>query len=190
MISRKLHSHARGMALVSSMLLLTIVTVLAIGMFRTLGVQEKIAGNLREKERALHAAVTAQQFAEWWLATGDNAARPPVTCDGPVLNANLAQGQVCANRLTSVTSPPLRVGDAEAGVAFNPGQSMNITTTSGRDTYYKIPRFYIADLGLSADATGEAYQIDAVGYGATASAVAVVESTFVVRMGVIDRGGP
>jgi len=190
MISCKPLSHARGIALVSSMLLLLIITVLAIGMFRTLGVQEKIAGNLREKERALHAATTAQQFAEWWLATGNNAARPPVTCDGTVLNANLGQGQICSNRLTSVASPPLRVGNAEGGVTFNPGQTMNITTTSGRDTYYKTPRFYIADLGVSADATGEVYQIDAVGYGATASAVAVVESTFAVRMGVIDRGGP
>jgi type IV pilus assembly protein PilX len=178
------------MALVSSMLLLVVVTLLAIGMFRTLVAQEKIAGNLREKTRALHAAVTAQQYAEWWLTKDNHSAMPPVTCDGTVLNANLNQGQICSNRLTSVTNPPLLVGDAEAGVTINPGQAMTVTTRSGRDTYYKTPRFYIADLGPAADATGEVYQISAVGYGATASAVAVVESTYVVSTEVLDRSLP
>jgi len=45
-------------------------------------------------------------------------------------------------------------------------------------------------MGASADATGEIYRINAVGYGGNPSAVAVVESTFVVRQGVVDRGGP
>jgi type IV pilus assembly protein PilX len=176
------------MALVSSLLLLVIVTVLAMGMFRTLGAQERIAGNLREKQRALHAAIAAQQYAEWWLSTGSNAATPPVTCEGTVLNANLGQGQICSNRLTSVTNEPLRVGNKDAGVTFNPGQILNVTTASGRDTYYKTPRFYITEIGPSADATGNVYQIDAVGYGATRSAVAVVESTFVVSSGVKNLG--
>ena len=41
----------RGIALVSSMLLLLIITILALSMFRSLGTQEKIAGNVREKDR-------------------------------------------------------------------------------------------------------------------------------------------
>ncbi len=57
----------RGVALVTSLLLLLIITIVALSMFRGLGTQERIAGNVREKERALHAAVTAQQYAEWWL---------------------------------------------------------------------------------------------------------------------------
>ena len=57
----------RGMVLISSLLLLIIITILALSMFRSLSTQEKIAGNVREKERALHAAVSAQQYAEWWL---------------------------------------------------------------------------------------------------------------------------
>jgi type IV pilus assembly protein PilX len=182
-------SRERGMALVTSMLLLAVVTILALGMFRSFGVQEQIAGNLREKQRALHAAENAQQYAEWWLSNAGNAAIATIVCDS-VLNANLNQGQVCSNKLTSITGPPLQSGGVDVGVTYNPGNSMTVTTTPARDTYYRVPRFYIADLGLSADATGEVYQIDAVGYGATPSAVAVVESTFVVKTGVIDRGGP
>lgn len=180
----------RGMALVTSLLLLTVVTVLAVGMFRSFSVQEQIAGNLREKQRALHAAVTAQQYAEWWLTQGSNAASAVVACDS-LLSANLNQGQICSNKLTSVTNPPWQVSGADVGVSFNPGNRMTITKTSlGRDTYWVVPRFYIADAGPSADSQGEVYQINAVGYGASSAAVAVVESTFVVRSGIVDRGGP
>lgn len=181
---------AAGIALVSSLLILVIVTVLALGMFRALGAQEKIAGNLRDKNRALHAAITAQQYAEWWLTQGNNAATAAVTCDGTVLNANAGQGQICSNRLTSVTNPPLQVERNDAGVTLNPSQSMNVTPRSGRDTYFKTPRFYIADIGPVAEGGGEVYQIDAVGYGATSSAIAVVESTFFISAGVRDLGGP
>jgi len=187
--ARQHPTHERGMALVSSLLLLAVVTVLALGMFRSIGVQEQIAGNLREKQRAMHAATSAQQYAEWWLSRDENATTPPVACDG-VLNANLGQGQICSNRLASITSPPLRNDGANAGVEYNPGNSMNVTHSAARDTYYATPRFYIADIGLSADAQGEVYQIDAVGYGGNASAVAVVESTFLVKPGVSDLTDP
>jgi len=36
------------MVLVSSLLLLIIITILALSMFRSLSIQEKIAGNVRE----------------------------------------------------------------------------------------------------------------------------------------------
>ncbi|HTX24264.1 MAG TPA: PilX N-terminal domain-containing pilus assembly protein, partial [Steroidobacteraceae bacterium] len=57
-----------GMVLISAMLLLLIITILAVSMFRSFGVQEMVAGNVREKQRALHAAEAAQQYAEWWLS--------------------------------------------------------------------------------------------------------------------------
>src|SRR5712675_1995916 len=115
-------SAQRGVALISSLLLLIIITILALSMFRSFGTQEKIAGNLREKDRALHAAASAQQYGEWWLIQGNNAA------------------------------------------------------------------FYVTDLGLAGDGAGEAYQIDAYGYGSTAGTVAVVESTYEVSQGVVNRG--
>lgn len=179
----------RGMALVTALLLLAIVTILAVGMFRGIGAQERVAGNLREKQRALHAAESAQQYAEWWLSTGNNAATAPVVCD-TVLNGNLNQMQICSNKLTSVTSPPLQIGNADQGITYNPGNALTINTTAARETYFRVPRIYITDAGPAADGTGEVYRINAVGYGGTPTAVAVVESTFVVRQGVVDRGGP
>ena len=49
---RPTSTRQRGMVLVTSLLLLVVVTLLAVSMFRSFGLDEKIAGNLREKQRA------------------------------------------------------------------------------------------------------------------------------------------
>jgi type IV pilus assembly protein PilX len=185
----------RGVALISSLLLLIIITILALSMFRSFGTQEKIAGNLREKDRALHAAVSAQQYGEWWLTQSNNAAIGAGACAG-TLSANLGQGQICnqtplqagfnvtqvgitvptAGWATKVTYVPPTMGVGVAGPNNDPG-------------YFAAPGFYISDRGVAGDTAGEAYQIDAYGYGSTAGTVAVVESTYEIAQGVVNRGG-
>jgi type IV pilus assembly protein PilX len=185
------------MALVSSMLLLVIITILAVSMFRSFGMQEKIAGNVREKERALHAAESAEQYAEWWLTAGNNLLNGAVVCGAPPLNANAGQGQICSNTLLSlgvnVTQVPWTVpgvGGGPLGVSFLPtGMALGAGGTSNNPLYFAAPVFYTADVGVAADGLGEAYQIDAVGYGGSGNAVAVVESTYEVAKGVQNLGG-
>ncbi len=182
------------MALISSLLLLAVVTILALSMFRSFGVEEKIAGNVREKQRALAAAEAAQQYAEYWLANGN--ATFGATCTA-LLSANLNEGQIC--------SAPLVAGNNHAniaalpwpalGVTYNPGSAgglMQLTSAAPgtANTYYQVPQFYIWDAGPSKDGQGELYQIDALGYGANPNAAAIVESTFEVSTGVIDHGVP
>jgi len=181
----------RGMVLVASLLLLLVVTIMAISMFRGSGMQERIAGNVREKQRALQAAESAQEYAEWWLANNGNAATTPVTCTG-LLSANANQGQICINTLPVVTGSaanvvnvPWQVNNADVGVTFTPpGMTVAAAapTAAGANNYAVTPRFYISDMGLSKDVTipGEIFQIDAVGYGGTGNTVAVVESTYAV----------
>ena len=190
----------RGMALITSLLLLLIITILALSMFRGFGSQEKIAGNLREKARAVHAAESAQQYAEWWLTQGSNAAGGTVSCAAPVLNANLGQGQICNQTLPNavgltqqpITNVPL---PWPLGVTYTP-PNMNVTPPNAsltvnvsNEPYFAQPGFYIADLGIGADGAGEAYQIDAYGYGGASTTVAIVESTYEVAQGVVNRGG-
>ena len=67
------------MVLVSSLLLLIVVTIIALSMFRSFGIQEKIAGNMREKQRALQAAVSAEVYAEVWLQSNGSWVRMPST---------------------------------------------------------------------------------------------------------------
>ena len=98
MSGARLNSSQRGMVLVSSLLLLVVVTILAIGMFHSFGLDEKIAGNTREKQRALQAAVSAEQYAEWWLSIGNAVSN--VTGSGMVTAPTSVQ--VCMNTLPSV----------------------------------------------------------------------------------------
>jgi type IV pilus assembly protein PilX len=184
------HGTARGMALVTSLLLLLVITLLALGMFRSIGIQGRIAGNTREKERALHAAEAAQQYAEYWLSAGNGSTTTDTDCNSTAnnwLNGNAGAGQICSNALSSVTTVPWTVGGQQVGVYYNPGLALTIEAQAGTvaGSYAQIPVFYIADLGASAtDAGSEVYQIDAVGYGGNTNTVAVVESTYEVGSGV------
>jgi type IV pilus assembly protein PilX len=181
----------RGVALVTSILLLLIITILALSMFRSFGTQERIAGNLREKERALHAADSAQQYAEWWLLQGNNTAAGAVVCAASVV-ATPTQGQICTTTPTpagiSITTLPLpwpvQVTYTPQGMVLlgQPAQANN-------PPYFNTPAFWITDLGIAADAAGEAYQIDAYGFGSAANTVAIVESVYEVQQGVVNRGG-
>jgi type IV pilus assembly protein PilX len=188
--------------LVSSLLLLLVVTIVALSMFRSFGIQEKIAGNIREKQRALQAAVTAQQFAEGWL-DGNAGSTPSAPCTA-LLSGNTNQGQICSNQLSNlsifpngVTSVPWQINGVNVGVTFTPpGMSVGSTTSTANTlinpSYASAPTFYISDLGPSpvGSSPGEIYQIDAVGYGGNSNTVAVVESTYVVSTSSRNAGGP
>jgi type IV pilus assembly protein PilX len=179
----------RGMALITSLLLLLIITILALSMFRSFGAQERIAGNVREKERALHAAESAQMYAESWLITGGNSAVGSTACPAGTLNANLNQGQICNLTLVQAGIAVTTVPWAIQTTFLPPGMSLAGFGANGDPPYFATPAFYISDVGLAADAQGEAYQIDAYGYGSLAGTVAVVESTYEVAQGVVNRGG-
>ena len=66
----QLPARHKGMALITGLLLLLVVTIIAVSMFRGYGVEEQIAGNTREKQRSLNGAISAEQYAEWWLTSG------------------------------------------------------------------------------------------------------------------------
>lgn len=101
----------RGFALIASLLILVILTLLGVSMFSGVGLQERMAGNLRTKTRALDAANAALAAAEQNLLkplAPLNLSGPPVpagssaiptgtNADAPVVwGANLA-GQIAAD---------------------------------------------------------------------------------------------
>jgi type IV pilus assembly protein PilX len=195
----------RGMALITSLLLLIIITILAMSMFRGFGTQEKIASNLREKDRALHAAVSAQQYAEWWLTSNfSTAAAGSVTCAGVLaVNPVTPQAQICNQTLpvalglaanTPITSTLVPIPWTLGGTYTPQSMSVGAAGANHDPGYSTPPGFYIADRGLAGDGAGEAYEIDAYGYATTATnaaatTVAVVSSTYEVSQGVVNRGG-
>lgn len=196
----------RGVALVSALLLLVIITILALSMFRSFPTQEKIAGNVREKERAFHAANSAVQYAEYWLMAGNNIANGDIICgaQATLLNGNINEGQICSNQLYTfagtglipdVTVVPWTVGGAPIGIQYTPngmtvaGNGVALATGNNDTTYASAPVYYISDLGGAGDGQGEAYQIDAYAYAGSTSTVAVVESVYEVAQGVVNRTG-
>jgi type IV pilus assembly protein PilX len=167
-------SRQLGMVLVTALLLLVVVTLLAVGMFRSFGLDEKIAGNVREKQRALSAAETAEQFAEYWLSGHSStgiACAARVYSDAP---------QICTS--ATMLQNPATTLPWTARVDYNyaptAALTMNVTHTAVPGSYYSAPAFSIAYLG--ATSTSTLYQIDAVGYGGGPDTAAVVEATYAI----------
>jgi type IV pilus assembly protein PilX len=180
------------MVLITTMLLLVVVTLLALAMFRGVGLEERIAGNTMEKQRALQAAVSAQQYGEQWLATNITSS-PAVDCSGQASSSSSAP-TICTNILSNslasgiVANVPWSIGGQAAGYSYNPVNAATSTnyfpvnTAGGLGTYYAAPVMYISQLGIDATLSNAVdYRIDAWSYAGAQSTVAVVESTYQVR---------
>jgi type IV pilus assembly protein PilX len=174
-----------GYVLVVSMVLLVVLTILAVSMFRSFGLQELMAGNLREKTRAVDAAQTAINYAEWWLTQGNNATTG-VACAG-VVNAPVVCNTAIVNATANAAWP--------IGVNYNPNPaympvSANGGVTGGITNYFQAPQFYIQYVGLAAGGTGALYRITSKGWGGNSAAVAVLQSTYIISTGVKPLTGP
>jgi type IV pilus assembly protein PilX len=169
----------QGLVLVTSLLMLVVVTLLAVALFRSFGTDEKIAGNTREKQRALNAAETAEQAAEAWLQGGAGGGAT-TACAAPLLI--FPASQICTQTFAAQNLDPT-VLPWTMGVKYS--APTMVTGSTGSGTYINPPQYYVAFLGAKtvSNITTSYYQIDAVGYGANANAAAVVESTYTTTAG-------
>ena len=186
-------SAQRGVVLVSAMLLLIVMTILALYMFRSNGVQELIAGNIREKQRANQTAEGADLYAEMWLSTAGNVLSNSFSCAGAGVVSWPNTPEICTLPLASitdaanVTTVPWKVGGNEIGFAYFPGSitgtgDLTVQTAGGANTYYQVPRFYIGL--LQSNGHQALYRIDAWNYAGTPNTVSVVESNYLVTCSV------
>ena len=173
-ISTRPRPPQRGFALITGLLLLVVLTLIAVTMFRSFGTEEQIAGNTREKQRAVNAAVSAEQWAEWWLDSGT----APGSADCTVGVVGSSPGEVCNTALPDFTQIPW-----STGVTFTQFNQTLAGQSGPQFNYFASPAFYVTYMGNNPGLGGDVYQIDAYGYGANASTVAVVESTYVVSKG-------
>ena len=169
-----------GFVLIASLLILVVLTIIAVAMFRSFGLQELMAGNLREKTRAIEAANSALSYAEWWL--NQNNAGTGVSCSAAPSPAGAAR--VCSNLLSS----PATLSNWTAASTYTLPSS-TISTSGGLGTYYASPKFYIQYLGLDATKNATVYLVTALGYGGNANSVAVVQSTYAFTA-IKDLTGP
>lgn len=175
-----------GFVLITSLLILIILTVLAVGMYHSFSVQENMAANTKEKGRAFQIAQSTLQYAEYQLTTNLSLLAQSGSC-----NAALKTVTVCTNDVSIVQNPSnnsvMIIANGMKYTTMVPA----ITTSSagGSGTYYDYPQFYIKYLGLSPSGLDQIYQVTALGYGGNANATAVVQSIFQLTSNVKNLGG-
>lgn len=190
-LSRLSSRRARGFTLIVGMLMLIVLTLFALGMFRSSGLQERIAAGTRDKQRALEAAQSALQYGEWWLKQGNGL--NSVNCAG-VNNGNvLSNMRVCSNTISSPTSLPWGIASRylpPAMTATGGGGLAGASSPKGDINYAGIPGLHISYLGLNPSGLAQLYQVTAYGYGGDATTAAVVQSTYQITSGAKDLGQP
>lgn len=163
----------KGIALITGLLFLIIVTLLGVALMRNYGLQGRMAGNFREKGRSFESAQAALQYAEWWLSQGN--VPTALSCSSLVSSAT-----VCSNAISNPTTLPWTVG-----VNYTPS---GMSTSGGSSGFSTNPQFYIQYLGVNAVNGGNVYRITSVGYGGNAQAATVLQSTYVVASSFTNRG--
>ena len=190
--------------LIASLLLLIVMTLLALAMFHSFGIQELIAGNVREKQRAVQSAEAAEQYAELWLTYPGNVLSNTVDCSTlttlvsyPYTSTSFPY--ICLKPIATIddalsaATVPWKIGGVEVGFTFFPGAAtgagtggtgtgdMTVATSPSANTYYQAPRFYIALVSNSASQA--LYRIDAWNWAGTTNTAAVVEANYTVTCG-------
>lgn len=184
---------ARGIALVSAMLILVMLTLLALAMFRGFGLQQKIAGNVLEKSRAFEAAQSALQYGEFWLASNPTALTG-VPCTSTITIASDADMRVCDTALATPADPASWGGGSTytpAGMQVQAGGGAIVNGNSNADiNYASSPALHIAYLGLGPNGTDALYEVTGVGYGGSKTSAAVVQSVVRQTAKVTSLIGP
>lgn len=175
-----------GVALIASLLIMLLMTIIALSVFRGNNLMEKIAGNTREKQRALQSAQNALIYGEYWLNTASAALLTPVAATACV-GAAITTLQVCpsTNLATASNMSTLALYKySSPGVTFastpTAGGLANATPLSDIK-YSQQPAIYIAYLGTLSGTTSPIYQVTAIGYGGNGGnngTVAIVQSVY------------
>jgi len=109
------------------MLVLLMLTSTRVAMFRSFGLQERIAGNTREKQHAFQAAQSALQFGEWWLIQGN-------ANTGHCLLGALAATQVCSNAgaMATLDHCAVSIGSTYVPSMSTAARRWTVSTSGGR----------------------------------------------------------
>ncbi|MQQ99796.1 pilus assembly PilX family protein [Glaciimonas soli] len=178
------YARQQGFVLITAMLLLVMLTLLALSMFRGYGIQQKIAGNSREKERSFEAAQNALQYGEWWLGQSGVILKTGVACSNTITVTAPGQMLVCTNALVNPTTPQ----NWAASLLYTP-PAMKVlagggTVTDGNGNldinYSSAPQLYIAYLGKTSDGQSAYYSVTGAGVGGSTNSTSVVQSIVTV----------
>jgi type IV pilus assembly protein PilX len=166
----------QGFVLMVGLILLVVVTLLSMSMFRSFGMQERMAGNTRDKQRSYEAAQSALQFGEWWLQKGET--NIAIACSG-VINGNVFDDiRICDSPLTTpenLSSWTSRIDYVPPGMTVAAGGGV---AASGDINYQSKPSLHIHYLGVADGGKNLLFQVSAMASGGNPDTVSVIQSTF------------
>jgi type IV pilus assembly protein PilX len=165
-----------GAALITSLLLLLVLTVLGVVMMQTSRMQERMAGNTRDLNVALQGAEAALRYGEATIAAAPSApfgtAAPCTVCQQfvlPVAMYDLSQ----FNWLTDPSAQTYGAGTVSANLVQANGVGLH------DNPKYTVEYFNRVRDDLSPTASGvNYYQVTSYSTGASGSTNVVVQSTF------------
>lgn len=158
------HPQCQGIALVTSLVFLLVLTLLATGAMRETTLQERMAGNLRDRNLALQAAEAALREAENWVGSTDGRQA------AAALAAELADGHAWDGANPPPTRPALP-GFTDGGLhaaapAFHVSPPRSLRGTGGS-----------VEIGVEVPSTFTTHEVTARGVGARDTTVAILQTT-------------
>lgn len=164
----------QGAALITGLIFMVVLTLIVISAMRTTSLEEKMAGNARNRDLAFQSAEAAIRIAERFLDT-DNAG-----AGLPAFN-----GSVPGYYQNLVT------GSSDAFWASYNWGSRSVLTASGLTNVAQQPRYVIEKLNIvppgqslkssSVNATSSVYRVTARGVGGDANTVVILQSNFLKK---------
>ena len=149
------------------------------------GSTRRSPANLREKQRALSAAETAEQYAEYWLANGGSGSAPLASVRPRSRHRDPDLHQLVDRARPHCPGPSASTTSLTAASVPTP---MNMTTTPALGSYTTHAEFYIPYVGQTPADSARSTRSMHGGYGGSPDTTAVVESTYIVQTSVKDLG--
>ncbi|HHJ39307.1 MAG: hypothetical protein AXA67_02245 [Methylothermaceae bacteria B42] len=161
-----------GAALVVSLLMLTVLTMLGVSAMQSTILQEKMAGNYRNRNLAFNAAETALRDAERYIAANISADSPfTTTCASGLCLPSSTGTPVWENidwsDAGNVLTYGVGGGGTIAGISSNPTMIIEILD--------ELPQSNSLEAGVVFESN--LYRITARGVGGTDSAVVILQET-------------
>ncbi|QEL55857.1 pilus assembly PilX family protein [Chromobacterium paludis] len=172
---RHLHPQQGGFTLIAALMILIVITIIGLAMMRGVGLQGRMAGNIREKGRAFEAAQAALDFSEWWLIQGTNGSSTQAACTRAQSAMTLCSNALATPTDTTAWGSSYTLSNTDLPLLQNLG-------------FAQPPQTYIQYMGLNSAANGALYQITTLGYGGNTNSIVVLQSTYTLYSGVKNLG--
>lgn len=167
----------KGFVLFVVMIFLIVMSLLGVSMYSGFIKDQKMAGNMREKQRAIEAAQANLDMVENWLQTTnlyEGGWRLAVACNSSTQVAS-ATPVICSNALDNPTTLPW----ASAQTFTPPSTTMAVAAGGGANTYTSNPQYYVQEMDHTDNTAW--YKVTATAQGGNATAATVIETIYEVK---------